>query len=362
MDIRAAVVKAPHSPFVIEPLKLDPPRPDEVLVKLVATGICHSDVAIVEQILPLPLPYVLGHEGAGVVVETGSAVTGLAKGDHVVLTFGSCGSCGQCGSGHPAYCASAPLLNFAGRRSDGTPTLHDAAGTPVNGAFFGQSSFATHSLAPVRNVVKVPKNAPLRYLGPLGCGLQTGAGAVLNVLKPDRDATFATFGTGALGFAAIFAAKLLGVRRIVAVDRVGSRLDLARELGATETIDTSTTELDAALAALGGVDSALDTTGVPKVIEAAIRNLKVCGQLALVGASSERTISAEIMPLISGRVIRGIVEGDAEPQAFIPFLTEQFLAGRFPIDRLTEFFPFERINDAVGAGTSGRVVKPVVEF
>ena len=117
MDIKAAVVRAPHAPFAVEPVRLDAPRDDEVLVKLTATGICHTDVAIVEQILPLPMPYVLGHEGAGVVVEVGKSVAGIEKGDHVVLTFGSCGVCRDCTAGHPAYCASQPLLNFAGRRS-----------------------------------------------------------------------------------------------------------------------------------------------------------------------------------------------------------------------------------------------------
>jgi aryl-alcohol dehydrogenase len=362
MDIKAAVVRAPHGAFAIEPVRLDSPHADEVLVKLTATGICHSDVAIVEQILPLPMPFVLGHEGAGVVVEVGKSVTSVAKGDHVVMTFGSCGSCLSCTTGHPAYCASQPQLNFGMRRPDGTPTIHDARGEPLNAVFFGQSSFATHSIAPQRNVVKVKRDAPLRFLGPLGCGLMTGAGAVLNVLKPGRDATFVIFGTGALGFAALFAAKLTGCRRIVAVDRVKSRLELARQLGATEVIDTSTTDLDQALAQIGGCDRALDTTGVPKVIEAAVRSLKVCGEVALVGASSEHTLSTDILHMISGRVIRGVVEGDAEPQKFIPYLVDQFLAGGFPIDRIAGFYPFEQINAAVSAGTSGRTVKPVIEF
>lgn len=362
MEIRAAVAPAPHAPLAIESVRLEAPRPDEVLVKLVATGICHTDVAMVEQIMPLPLPFVLGHEGAGVVVEVGSGVTGIAKGDHVVLTFGSCGNCGSCTAGHPAYCESAAPLNFGGRRKDGSATIRTAGGEPVNASFFGQSSFATHALSPARNVIVVPRAAPLRFLGPLGCGLMTGAGAVLNVLKPGPDSTFVIFGAGALGFAALFAAKLSGCRRIVAVDRVKSRLDLAREMGATEVIDTTTTDLDQALAAGGGCDVAFDTTGVPRVIEAAIRSLKVCGQLGLVGASHESSMTTNIMHLISGRVIRGIVEGDANPSTFIPFLVEQFRQGKFPIDRLTDFYPFEQINAAVDAGVSGKTIKPVVEF
>ena len=362
MDIKAAIVRAPHAPFVIEPVRLDAPRDDEVLVKLTATGVCHTDIAIVEQILPLPMPYVLGHEGAGEVVEVGKSVTAVGKGDHVVLTFGSCGQCHPCASGHPGYCVSQPALNFAARRPDGSATVHDATGAPVNAVFFGQSSFATHCISPVRNVIKVRRDAPLRYLGPLGCGLMTGAGAVLNVLKPQPDSTFVIFGTGALGFAALFAAKLAGCKRIVAVDRVGSRLDLAHQLGACEVIDTSTSDLDTALADIGGCDAALDTTGVPRVIEAAVRSLKPCGQLGLVGASTESTMSLNIMHMISGRVLRGIVEGDADPTRFIPLLVERFLGGTFPIDRIAGFYAFEDINAAVDASTSGKTIKSILTF
>ena len=362
MEIKAAVVHAPHAPFVIKPVRLEAPRADEVLVKLTATGICHTDVAIVEQILPLPLPYVLGHEGAGVVVEAGKSVTSVAKGDHVVLTFGSCGTCLNCTLGHPAYCSSQPLLNFAGRRSDGSATVHNTRGEPLNASFFGQSSFATHAISPVRNAIKVRSDAPLKFLGPLGCGLMTGAGSVLNVLKPTPDSTFVIFGTGALGFAALFAAKLMGCKRIVAVDRVRSRLDLARTLGAAEVIDTSATDLDKALAEIGGADFALDTTGIPKVLEAAVRSLKTCGQLALVGASPERFMSTDIMHMISGRVIRGVVEGDANPPVFIPFLVDKFLEGGFPIDKVAALYPFEQINAAVSEALSGKTIKPIVVY
>jgi aryl-alcohol dehydrogenase len=182
------------------------------------------------------------------------------------------------------------------------------------------------------------------------------------VLEPRPDSTFAIFGTGALGFAALLAARIAGCRRIVAVDRVRSRLDLALELGATHVIDTSATDLDAALPALGGVDRGIDTTGVPKVIEAAARALNRCGELALVGAGKERSMSLDILHIVSGRVIRGVTEGDSDPATFIPFLVDRFLAGEFPIDRLTRFYPFEQINAAVTDGLSGRTIKPVVEF
>jgi aryl-alcohol dehydrogenase len=235
-EIRAAVLRAPKSPFLIESVKLDAPRADEVLVELVATGICHSDVAIVEQILPLPPPLVLGHEGAGIVREVGSAVTSVSVGDNVVLGFASCGECRECTGGHPAYCDLMGALNFGGRRPDGSAVIHDSKNEPLNASFFGQSSFATHSIARARNVVKVRRDIPLKLLGPLGCGFMTGAGTMFNVLKPERDSHVAIFGAGAVGFAALFAARAMGCRRILVVDRVKSRLDLARELGATEIV------------------------------------------------------------------------------------------------------------------------------
>lgn len=361
-QIKAAILRAPHSPFVIESARLDSPREQEVLVELVATGICHSDLAVVEQIVPLPTPILLGHEGAGIVREVGKSVTGLAPGDPVVLSFGSCGTCGQCAGGVPAYCESFPLLNMSARRADGSATVFDARNEPLSAAFFSQSSFATHALSNVRNTIKVPREAPLKYLGPLGCGFMTGAGTVLNVLRPQRHSSLLILGMGAVGFAALFAAKLAGCERVIAVDRVKSRLDLARELGASDVIDTSAIKLDEALAAVGGVELALDTTGVPALLEATVRHLKVRGVLALVGASRDKTMTADILHMISGRVIRGAVEGEADPVSFIPFLVDKFLKGQFPIDRLAGFYPFEQINTAVKEGLSGKTIKPIVTF
>lgn len=361
-EMKAAVLRAPHGKFSVESTRIDGPRDNEVLVELVATGICHTDLAVVEQLLPLPPPIVLGHEGAGIVREVGKAVTSVAPGDPVVLSFASCGTCPQCAGGLPAYCDLFPVLNMSGRRPDGSSAIVDASHQPVNSAFFSQSSFATHAIATTRNVVKVSKDAPLKYLGPLGCGFLTGAGTVLNVLKPQRNSTLAILGTGAVGFASLFAARLAGCERIVVVDRVKSRLDLARELGATEVINTTETNLEEALDAVGGVDFALDTTGVPKLIEAMVRKLKVRGVLALVAVGQDRNFTSDIFHMVSGRVIRGAVEGEADPMTFIPFLVDKFMRGQFPIDRLSAFYPLDQINTAVRDGLSGKTIKPILTF
>lgn len=362
MKIRAAVARQAHGAFTVENVNLSAPEPGELLVRLVATGICHTDLAIIEQIMPLPLPHVLGHEGAGIVETVGADVSGFAPGDHVVLTFNTCGECSPCADHHPAYCANYPVLNFRGARPDGSATLHDEKGEALGSAFFGQSSFATHALSSPRNTIKVRKDAPLELLGPLGCGFSTGAGTVLNVLKPGANTTIAVFGTGAVGMSALMAAKVLGAGRIVAVDRVESRLELARQLGATDTIDTSKQDLSEALQALGGVDQAIDTSGVPVLIAAAVAGLKERGTCVLLGASSQSEVTLNILPLISGRVIRGVVNGDCDPAILIPQLVDWYMEGRFPIDRLSAFYPLSEINAAVADSTSGKTIKPILTF
>jgi aryl-alcohol dehydrogenase len=362
MKITAAVAREIHGPFTVELVDLVEPNADEILVKLVATGICHTDLAIIEQIMPIPLPFVLGHEGAGIVERVGANVTGFAKGDPVVLSFSTCGHCDPCADNHPAYCAQYPLLNFYGRRPDGSATITDMSGDAIGGAFFGQSSFATWALSSPRNTIKVRADAPLELLGPLGCGFSTGAGTVMNVLKPAKKSVLAVFGTGAVGSAALMAAKAMGVERIVSIDRVESRLALACELGATDTINTAEVDLVTALAKIGGLDFAIDTSGVPALIEAAVGALKERGTCVLLGASKENEIKLNILPMISGRVIRGVVNGDCDPADLIPKLVDMYLEGTFPIDKLSAFYSLDQINEAVADSNSGKTIKPILKF
>ena len=362
MEIQAAVARTPHGALTVETVRLAEPNSNEVLVRMVATGICHTDMAVLEGILPLPLPLVLGHEGAGVIERVGASVTGLEVGDHVVLTFSSCGHCHQCEDHHPAYCDHYGALNFGTRRPDGSSTITDLQDQPIGGVFFSQSSFATFALATAKNVVKVRKDAPLELLGPLGCGLSTGAGTVLNVLKPRPDSTLAVFGTGALGCAAIMAAKYVGVTKIIAVDRVQSRLTLARELGASDTINTSSENLAERLAALGGIDFAIDTSGVPLLVQAAVGALRTCGTCVLLGASADQDLHLSILPLIPGKVIRGVSNGDCEPHELIPKLVEMYLDGKFPMERLSRFYSLDDINVAFADSVSGKTIKPILRF
>jgi aryl-alcohol dehydrogenase len=362
LEIQAAVARTPHGALTVETVRLAEPNSNEVLVRMVATGICHTDMAVLEGILPLPLPLVLGHEGAGVIERVGASVTGLEVGDHVVLTFSSCGHCHQCEDHHPAYCDHYGALNFGTRRPDGSSTITDLQDQPIGGVFFSQSSFATFALASAKNVVKVRRDAPLELLGPLGCGLSTGAGTVLNVLKPRPDSTLAVFGTGALGCAAIMTAKYVGVKKIIAIDRVQSRLTLARELGASDTVDTSSENLAERLAALGGIDFAIDTSGVPLLVQAAVGALRTCGTCVLLGASADHDLHLSILPLIPGKVIRGVSNGDCEPHELIPKLVEMHLAGKFPMERLSRFYSLDDINEAFADSVSGKTIKPILRF
>jgi aryl-alcohol dehydrogenase len=365
-QITAAVCRATDAPFTLEQLSLDDPRADEVLVRICGSGICHTDLAVRDQQLPTPLPVVLGHEGAGVVEAVGAGVTHVKPGDRVLMSFNSCGECPCCHSHSPTYCYNFFPHNFAGARADGSATLHGADGEVVHGNFFGQSSFATLALASARNVVKVPDAAahiPLHMLSPLGCGMMTGAGAVLRSMKVEAGMPIAIFGAGAVGLAAVMAAKIAGANPIIAVDLHENRLALARELGATHTCNGREDPLGQ-IAALcpQGLAYAFDNTGLASIIEGVFPLIAPKGILGLVGASAPDAMLSfnETSLMGGGKRVIGILGGDSDLHGFLPELIEHHVAGRFPYDRLIQTFPFAQINEAVHAGESGAVVKPVL--
>lgn len=360
LEIAAALLRQAGGPLAIETVRLDVLRPDEVRVRLVATGICHTDLTIMHRAPNLPM--LLGHEGAGVVEAVGSAVRRLAIGDPVVMSYSACGGCPACGDGEPYWCDHFFPLNFGGRRADGSATVRDQAGEPVSACFFGQSSFATHAIARERDVVKVRADAPLEMLGPLGCGFLTGAGTVLSVMQPGPGSTLAVFGTGAVGCAAIMAARHLGCGRIIAVDRLASRLALARDLGATEVIDTSAVDLAPALAALGGIDFAVETTGAAAVINAAAAAVKRRGICALHAVAGEAKVELDVRGVLGGQTLMGVCEGCSDPQTLIPRLVDLYMAGEFPLEKLVRFYPFAEIAAAMADAEAGRVIKPILRF
>ena len=367
-EVTAAVVREQGS-FDLAPAYLDQPRDDEVVVRVVATGLCHTDLVVRDQVYPVPLPIVLGHEGAGIVEAVGSAVQKVATGDHVAVSFLNCGRCRPCFDGSPASCANFNDMNFAGRRPDGSHALTSAeSGDPatLHDRFFGQSSFATYAIAHERNTVKVRDDAPLELLGPLGCGIQTGAGTVLRALKVGAGATFAVTGAGAVGLSAVMAAHVAGATTIIAIDVVPSRLDLARELGATHVVNGAETDAVEEIRRItgSGVDYALDTTGLPALIRQAVDALRQRGTAAILGASRpDATLDIAANEFMqSCKTIIGVVEGDSVPDVFVPQLLELHMQGRFPFDRLVQFYDFDQINQAAADTESGATVKPILRI
>ena len=364
---KAAICRGNTEPFTIEDVTLDDLRADELRIRMVACGICHTDMAVRDEQLPVPLPVVLGHEGAGIVEEVGSAVTSAKPGDRVVMSFNSCGHCPSCEVDAPTYCYDFFPHNWSGKRADGSPAMF-RNGEPMNANFFGQSSFATHAIAHDRNVVKVPDSAaeiPLERLAPIGCGLMTGAGAVLRSMKVRAGLPVAVFGTGTVGLAAVMAAKIAGAEPIIAVDVNDERLALAKELGATHAFNAK----DNAIGKIRelcpqGLGYAFDTTGINKVIEDAWGLLAPMGICGMVGASdpADEISFNEAAFMGGGRRVMGILGGDSDVGPFLCELIDYHLKGQFPFEKLIGYFDFEQINEGIEASESGKVVKPVLRI
>jgi len=353
--IQAAVLRRRGGPLKIESLEMEGPRDDEILVRIVASGICHTDIGFVDGWDKTDGPLVLGHEGAGVVEQVGKDVKGVRRGDHVVLSYQSCGRCRQCRSGHPTDCENFYEANFGFARLDGSNALQRNG---VRGHFFGQSSFATYVLATERNIVKIPKKLNLEVLAPLGCGLQTGAGTVINSLEVPKGASIAVFGTGAVGLAAVMAARIVRANPIIGVDIKSKRLKLAKELGATHVIDNRRGNTGPRITDItgGGVDYVVETSGDQKLYWLSMDVLNPGGTAAfLTGISGPDSLP-------EGRRTLSIIQGDAVPQVFIPKLITLYQAGQFPFDRLLKFYNFSEINKAIADSKRGATIKPVLRI
>ena len=362
MRVTAAVVASRGAEFELRELELVDPGPGQVLVRIKAVGICQSDLSVKDYAFGAVMPIVLGHEGAGIVEKVGEGVSHVAPGDHVVLSYGYCGACVPCSEDAHSYCTNFHALNWGGNLPDGRSPYLDGE-TPVAGMFFAQSSFSTYALALENNTVKVASDLPLEWLAPLGCGVQTGAGTVLNGLKPPAGKSLAVFGAGSVGLSALMAAAHLGCTPLVAIDLDDGRLALAKELGATHTLRGDAPNLAATLREMvpGGLNYTVDTTGVPAIMRAAIDALAPRGTCALIAMPKPGT-EASFMPgpLLSGRSIMGFIEGNADPQVFIPEMIDLHRAGRFPFEKLVTTFDFADINHAVAEMRSGRTIKPVL--
>jgi len=369
VKITAAVCRGQGEEFQIEEVNLADPRDDEVLVRNVGAGVCHTDLICRDQWYPVPLPAVFGHEGSGVVEAVGKNVTKVAPGDHVVMSFMSCGVCKSCKLGHPAYCAQLYAANFAGGRlSDESSALTDGSGARINGHFFGQSSWATHSLAYERSVVKVDQAAPLELLGPMGCGVQTGASCVLSTFNPEAGTSIAIFGAGSVGLSALMAANAVGCTTIIAVDLKPQRLEIAKSLGATHGINAAETEnVVEAIKDItgGGVDYAIELTASPKVFRNAVDSLGPLGTVAIIGAAAlgtEYSFDMNDVMLPGKKIVGHIESGNLAPDIFIPRLVQLQQQGKFPLEKLVTTYKLDEVNKAAHDTEAGVSVKPVLVF
>jgi aryl-alcohol dehydrogenase len=366
MQITAAVARERFGRFTIETLDLAEPRPDELLVRIVASGMCQTDQHGRDGYYDTPLPAVFGHEGAGVVEAVGAGVTKFAPGDHVVISYPWCGTCANCRRHMESHCQNSFPLKMHGTRADGTTLMREAGGAPVYSAFFQQSSFATHAIANERFAVKVRRDAPLELLGPLACSGQTGAGAVLNTMQPQPGDAFAVFGVGAVGLSGLMAARIAGCDPIIAVDIHAPRLALAHELGATHTIDHSgRADVVAEIRRItgAGVRFSLETSAQPAVFREAVETLMPAGTCVLLGSARTGTEVKLDMPFLQfGRVVRGVIQGESHPPEFIPRLVDFLMQGQMPVERMMTFYPLADINRAAQDSTDGTAIKPVLRM
>ncbi|GAA1934584.1 NAD(P)-dependent alcohol dehydrogenase [Streptantibioticus ferralitis] len=364
MNITAAVLDQVGSPFVLKEVELVDPGRDEVLVELHGSGLCHTDLAVQHGHTPFPLPGVLGHEGSGIVRSVGAGVSGLSVGDHVCLSFNSCGECRNCRDGVPSYCDTFIARNFVGSRIDGTRTL-TLDGEPLGSNFFGQSSFASHAVANARSVVKISTEVPLALAAPLGCGIQTGAGAVLRSLQVRPGGSVLILGGGSVGLSAVMAAVLAGAETIIVAEPLESRRLTAKDVGATHVLDPVAGQLTDQIREIvpQGVRYAVDTTAKPTVLGEVVPAMAKRGSIALLGVPAEPTA---VLPLslglsqILGLTVVGVVEGDSDPHEFIPWLLDKHLQGRFPIDRIVTTVPFADINQVIRTQARGGAIKVVL--
>jgi len=363
MEITAAVVKEKGSNFELQKVILDAPGREEVLVKIVATGICHTDMVARDFVMGSPnFPVILGHEGSGIIEKVGEDVHHLKVGDHVVLSYGFCGECEICRTGNPAYCYEFFQRNFSGATVDGDHHHHDQAGNAINDNFFSQSSFATYAIAHKNNVIAVPKEVPLEILGPLGCGIQTGAGAIINTLRIKVGSSVVISGTGAVGLSAVMAAKASSATTIIAVDINAERLAFAKELGATHIINSLNENVPQRILEIlpNGVQYGVDTTGRNEVINNTLNSMAPVGELAIIGVATKPLELATNIFLTKGYKIKFVNQGDSVSEEFIPKLIKMYQNGQFPFDKLIKTYSFEDINQAVEDSEKGKTIKSVL--
>ncbi len=365
MPVRAAVLRAIGGPLTVEELVLAPPEQGEVLVRVAAAGVCHSDVHLADGHLGLERqPIVLGHEGAGVVEAVGAGVHHVRAGDHVVFCFvPACGHCGQCRAGRTNLCEIAAERNRLGVLGDGTTRLSFPGGGPVK-HFLSVACFAERCVVPAAAAIPLPRGLPLWQAALIGCSVVTGIGAVRNASRVRVDESVAVIGCGGVGLQVVSGARLAGAGRIVAIDRSPEKLAMATARGATHTVlaDEDVVERVRQICAGGGADHAIEVVGRPETIRQAFDMVKPGGTALVVGlAPSGLEISIPALDLISDKTLRGCFYGSSNVAAEIPFMIEMVLDGRLDVaGAVSDFTDLEGIEAAFGRLRRGEGARTVV--
>ena len=369
MKMKAAILQELNTPLKIEQVELDDPKDREVLVKLVATGVCHTDIHCIKGDLATPPPVVLGHEGAGIVEKVGKDVTSVGPGDKVVLTVAPyCGKCPACMMGVPTSCEDYPTTTMMmGSMTDGTKRLKRKNGEELS-HFMAQSSFAEYAIVHESAAVKVREDVPLDVVCLLGCGVSTGIGAVINKARVKAGSSVAVFGCGGVGLATIMAAKLVGARQIIAVDMLDKKLEFARELGATDLVNGSKDDPVAKIAdiAAGGVDYAFEAIGNTTAMTQAFHSVyaRPGGMAIVLGlAPIGSSFSIEAWRFMREVTITGCTAGSVRPQIDIPHYIDLYMAGKLPLDKLVSaHYTLEQINKAIKDTIDGKIMRGVITF
>ena len=350
-------------PLVLEEVELGAPRAGELLVRVAAAGVCHSDVSVVDGSRIRPLPMALGHEAAGVVEEVGAGVRDVKPGDHVVMTFvPSCGQCPECAAGRPALCAPAAVANGAGTLLHGPSLLRDREGKVIH-HHLGVSGFARHAVVARESAVVVPRDVPLQVAALFGCAVLTGTGAVLNTAAVRPGQSVAIFGLGGVGLASVLGAAVASAWPIIAVDPVPAKRELARQLGATAVFSPEEAEKGVKDLTGGGAEFTFEAAGVPAVMEAAFRSARRGGTTVAMGLPHpSRTVTLPALAFAGlGQTLTGSYMGSAAPQRDIPRYVALWKAGRMPVDRLqSATLPLEKINEAFENLAAGAAVRQVL--
>ena len=359
--MKAALFHGVHQPLVIEDVEIGEPMAREIIVRTVASGVCHSDLHFIEGLWPFPPPAVLGHEAAGIVEDVGDQVTYVKPGDHVIACLSVfCGHCEQCLTGHPNRCS-----NPETRRGRNDPPRLSQNGNPVN-QFINISSFAEKMLLHENAVVKIREDMPLESAALIGCGVMTGVGAALNTAKVEPGSTVAVFGAGGVGLAALQGARIAGARQIIAVDVVESKLATARELGATHSVDASSGDPVAKIREMtnGGVDYSFEAIGLKTAAAQAFECLNVGGTATVIGMipiGEKVEIDAKL--LLSERKLQGSIMGSNRFRVDMPRYIDFYLQGRLKLDEMiTRKGRLEDVNEAFRAMKAGEVARTVLTF